>query len=278
MLNDIGKKQAIGVDVSSRNLVLFYPARGAMVADFSVVGAKQDYAVFCDWPHCRSFAGKSREHRSTLVDVRQMGYRDDLCQDWRAEPPHRRAGPMRVGPGRGGGRKAFHPVQHRPRIDRLPSVLHANARLHSAHHGLHDAGSPGAADFDRRVGFQPGMLGLCLWAVAGRRPDPQRHRPAGAVDHRRNLLEIYRSQRPIAANHFRRRRGRHFGRGLGRTFAGPIRLRHRRARGQYVDGHRRRGTAQRTPPSSRASASAGPAACSWTGRSWSSSPSTWCRR
>ena len=63
-----------------------------------------------------------------------------------------------------------------------------------------------------------------------------------------------------------------------RAVARLVRLRHRRPRRRHADGDRRRRPAARPTPSSRASASAGPAASTWTARNWSSSRSKSCRR
>ena len=95
--------------------------------------------------------------------------------------------------------------------------------------------------------------------------------PPRAADHGRDLLEVHRSDRPLAADDLRRRGGGHAGRGRRRAVAGLVRLRHRRPRGRHADGHRGRRPAARRTPSSRASASAGPAASTWTARNWSSS-------
>jgi len=173
MLNDVGTKQAIGVDVWI-GIWYFSTLPGGYGSGFFSSWSKTRLCCILRLAHCNTFAGKNREYRSALDDVRQMGYRDDLCQDGRAEPTHSRARPMRVGSGVAAAEKLF----TRYNIDResIDFLLFARKpRLHPAHHGLHNAASPGATYFDRRVGFQPGMLGLCLWIVDGRRSDPQRH-------------------------------------------------------------------------------------------------------
>ena len=128
---------------------------------------------------------------------------------------------------------------------RFSAFLHANARLSAAHHGLPDAGTAGAADLDRGPGFQLGLLGLRLWAVAGRRPDPQRSGPPRATDYRRDLFEVHRPDRSLVADDFRRRGGGHAHRGRDKTVAGIVCLRHRRPRRRHPDRRPRRGPAAR---------------------------------
>ena len=202
--------------------------------------------------------------------VPQVGHAPDFRQDGDSPASYRRPGRVCVGPGRGGRRKALCRTQHRPQLDRFPPVLHANARLRVAHHGLPDAGPLGVAHVDRGVGFQPGLLGVCLWAVAGRRADSCRDRPPRVADHRGNLFEVHRSDRPLAADDFRRRRGRHVGRAVGRAVVGVVRLRHGRPRGRYAAGNRGRRPAkgQAIQPRKR---KRWPSACTWTAPSWSSS-------
>ena len=152
------------------------------------------------------------------------------------------------------------------------------ARLSPAHHRLPRPRSPWPAYLGRRPGFQSRLFGVRVWAVAGRRPDPQRGGPPRPLDHRRDLLEVHPSQRSLAADDLRRRRGGDAGRGRRRAFAWLIRLRHRWPRGRRPDGHRRRRPAAAAACSNPANASAGPAASSWMARSWSSSRWRSCRR
>ena len=100
----------------------------------------------------------------------------------------------------------------------------------------------------RGARLQPGLLGLRLRPVAGRRADPQRRRTAGAADHGRDLLEVHPSDRPLAADDLRRRRRRDADRRGRRAVARLLRVRHRRQRGRDPDGHRRRRPARRPGP------------------------------
>ena len=72
----------------------------------------------------------------------------------------------------------------------------------------------------RGFGLQSGLLRLRLRPVAGRRVDPDRCCPAGAAGYGRDLLEVHRSDRPLVADHLRRRSGGHAGRGLAAAVAG----------------------------------------------------------
>ena len=81
-------------------------------------------------------------------------------QDGRADPTYCRARSMRVGLGGGGGGAAFQAARHRPQIDRLSPVLHANARLSFAHHGLHHAGALGLPTSIGALDFNLGCSGF----------------------------------------------------------------------------------------------------------------------